>query len=83
MHRRHNDFGSVLKGLGNMISQITDFGLAQPRDGGEPLIHLIQPNEYRAPEVLLGIGWSNSADTWSIGAMIRLTVHSVKSIWLC
>ncbi|KID95498.1 protein kinase domain-containing protein, partial [Metarhizium majus ARSEF 297] len=37
---------------------------------GEPLIRLIQPNECRAPEVLLGIGWSYSADTWSFGAMI-------------
>lgn len=41
MHRCHNDTGPDLKGHGNMISQITDFGLAQPGDGGEPLIHLI------------------------------------------
>ncbi|PNY23331.1 Protein kinase-like domain protein, partial [Tolypocladium capitatum] len=70
VYRCHNDFGPVTHGLGNMIPQITDFGLAQRGDKAEPLIHPIQPNEFRAPEVLLGIGWSYSADMWNFGAMI-------------
>lgn len=66
----HNDFGPVIIGLGNMIPQITDSGLAQRGDVAEPLIHPIQPNEFRAPEVLLGTGWSYSADMWNFGAMV-------------
>ncbi|TQN65561.1 Serine/threonine-protein kinase SRPK, partial [Colletotrichum shisoi] len=69
VYRCHNDFGPVQKGLGKMIPQITDFGLAQRGDRAEPLIHPIQPNEFRAPEVLLGIGWSYSADMWNLGTM--------------
>lgn len=70
VYRCHNDFGPILKGLGKMIPQITDFGLAQPGSRANPLIHPIQPNEFRAPEVLLGIGWSYSADMWNFGAMV-------------
>ncbi|POR32176.1 Protein kinase domain-containing protein [Tolypocladium paradoxum] len=70
VYRCHNDFGPVLKSAGNLIPHITDFGLAQRGDKAEPLIHPIQPDEYRAPEVLLGIGWSYSADVWNFGAMI-------------
>ncbi|KAJ3538815.1 hypothetical protein NM208_g5740 [Fusarium decemcellulare] len=70
LYRCHNDFGPVLAGLGKIIPQITDFGLAQRGDKAGPLIHPIQPNEFRAPEVLLGIGWSYGADMWNFGAMI-------------
>ncbi|POR33931.1 Protein kinase-like domain protein [Tolypocladium paradoxum] len=70
VYRCHNDFGPITHGLGNMIPHITDFGLAQRGDKAEPLIHPIQPNEFRAPEVLFGIGWSYSADIWNFGAMI-------------
>ncbi|KAI1135447.1 kinase-like protein [Hypoxylon sp. FL0543] len=70
VYRCHNDFGPVHKNLGKMIPQITDFGLAQRGDKDEPLIHPIQPDEFRAPEVLLGIGWSYSADMWNFGTMI-------------
>lgn len=66
----HNDFGPVFEGLGKIIPQITDFGLAQRGDEAKVLIHPIQPNEFRAPEVLLGIGWSYSADIWNFGAMV-------------
>ncbi|KAJ0162150.1 Serine/threonine-protein kinase SRPK [Colletotrichum tanaceti] len=70
VYRCHNDFGPIQKGLGKMIPQITDFGLAQRGDRAEPLIHPIQPDEFRAPEVLLGIGWSYSADVWNLGTMV-------------
>ena len=33
-------------------------------------IHPIQPDSYRAPEVLLGVGWSYSADIWNLGVMV-------------
>lgn len=70
VYRSYNDFGPVYKGLGGMIPQITDFGSAQRGDGDKPLIHPIQPDEYRAPEVLLGTGWSYSADMWNFGIMV-------------
>lgn len=44
VYRCHNDFGPVAHGLGNMIPQLTDFGLAQRGDKAEPLMHPIQPN---------------------------------------
>ncbi|EFY91606.1 protein kinase domain-containing protein [Metarhizium acridum CQMa 102] len=70
IYRCHNDFGPVLKAARNLIPHITDFGLSQHGDKTEPLIHPIQPDEYRAPEVLLGVGWSYSADIWNFGVMI-------------
>ncbi|OAA38559.1 protein kinase domain-containing protein [Metarhizium rileyi] len=70
VYRCHNDFGPILKAAGNLIPQITDFGLSQHGNKAEPLIHPIQPDEYRAPEVLFGIGWSYSADMWNFGVMI-------------
>ncbi|OTA65860.1 putative serine/threonine-protein kinase [Hypoxylon sp. EC38] len=70
VYRSYNDFGPVYKGLGGMIPQITDFGSAQHGCGDKPHIHPIQPDEYRAPEVLLGTGWSYSADMWNFGVMI-------------
>ncbi|KAI9748418.1 MAG: hypothetical protein M4579_007232, partial [Chaenotheca gracillima] len=48
--------------------KIADFGTAQPEDRFR--IHPIQPASYRAPEVLLGTGWSYSADIWNLGVMI-------------
>jgi len=70
VYQCQNDFGPVIEGLGKIIPQITDFGLSQRGDKPEPLIHPIQPNELRAPEVLLGTGWTYSADMWNFGAMV-------------
>lgn len=69
VYRCHNDFGPILKGLGKMIPNITDFGLAH-RCEVPVLFHPIQPDGYRAPEVLLGFGWSFSADMWNFGLMV-------------
>ncbi|KAI9708347.1 MAG: hypothetical protein M1820_004051 [Bogoriella megaspora] len=49
--------------------KITDFGLAQ-RHTGQPQIIPIQPRQFCAPEVLLGTGWSYSADIWNFGLMV-------------
>lgn len=76
VYRCHNDFGPVMCGLGNMIPQITDFGLAQRGDTGWPLVHPIQPDEFRVPEVLLGTGWSYGADMWNFGAMVESSPRS-------
>lgn len=45
--------------------KLADFGLATQGD----IVHLhpIQPNVYRAPEVILGAGWTCSAVIWNLG----------------
>lgn len=64
----HNNFGPLYSS--KMLPKIADFGSAQP--GDQLQIHPIQPDYYRAPEVLLGIGWSYSADIWNLGVLVRL-----------
>ncbi|KAJ5799272.1 uncharacterized protein N7518_001340 [Penicillium psychrosexuale] len=39
-------------------------------DFGEQRSHPIQPDEYRAPEVILGAGWTYSADIWNLGLLM-------------
>lgn len=63
-----NDFGFQVHNLGRPV--ITDFGLSvhgnKPRHN-----HTIQPNGFRAPEVIIGAGWDYSADMWNLGALVR------------
>ncbi|KAI1279402.1 putative serine/threonine-protein kinase [Xylaria sp. FL0933] len=72
VYRCHNDFGDIHgeKGLGKMYPKITDLGLAQRGDRSAPLLHPIQPKDCQAPEVLLGVGWSYSADMWNFGIIV-------------
>ncbi|KAG5969433.1 hypothetical protein E4U56_008335 [Claviceps arundinis] len=60
--------------------------LGIPEDFGEPMLcdfgaamrlqdrferpEKIQPNQYRAPEVILDTPWTSSADIWNVGCMI-------------
>lgn len=61
-----------------MVPKIVDFGLAtslksdsQGQGGISELgLHPIQPDQYRAPEVILGCGWSFSADIWNFGVLV-------------
>ncbi|KAE8154409.1 kinase-like domain-containing protein [Aspergillus avenaceus] len=76
VYRCHNDFGPLdPSGLGNMYPQITDFGAAtllgnsKANDTVELGTRPIQPDYYHAPEVVLGCGWSFSADIWNLGVM--------------
>jgi serine/threonine protein kinase len=66
----HNDFGA-LKSYWT-LPKIADFGLAYRGDGGKPFRHPIQPPLYHAPEVLLGIPWSYSADIWNLGVFVSI-----------
>ncbi|GCB23474.1 serine/threonine-protein kinase SRPK [Aspergillus awamori] len=66
-----NHFGVEASGLGRPV--ITDFGLAV--DGSRAHYHPIQPDSSRAPEVILGAGWSYSADIWNLGALLVELVH--------
>ncbi|KAI1154449.1 putative serine/threonine-protein kinase [Nemania diffusa] len=68
----HNDFGDFdgKPALRKMSPKITDFGLAERGDQPGPRINPIQPDHCHAPEVLLGTGWSYSADIWNFGIMV-------------
>jgi serine/threonine-protein kinase SRPK3 len=66
----HYDFGGF-KSFRTLLN-LVDFGLAQRTDGPEPLRHPIQPPLFHAPEVILGTGWSYSADIWNLGVLVSL-----------
>lgn len=81
IYRRHIDFGALDgREIRDMFPKIADFGLAtrldkpSTRNGmvGEQLgIHPIQPDYYRAPEVILGCGWDFKEDIWNFGVLVR------------
>ncbi|KAH8424327.1 uncharacterized protein LDX57_002078 [Aspergillus melleus] len=48
---------------------LCDFGSAV--HGNEHHSVFIQPKIYRAPEVILGVPWTYSADIWNVGCMVR------------
>ncbi|KAK9581680.1 hypothetical protein V6Z96_004914 [Aspergillus fumigatus] len=80
IYRCHNDFGALDgRDIKNLIPKIADFGLAtrldklDSQDGvvGKQLgIYPIQPDFYRAPEVILGCGWDFKADIWNFGVLL-------------
>ncbi|KAL4782801.1 kinase-like domain-containing protein [Aspergillus varians] len=80
IYRCHNDFGALdAREIKNMFPKIADFGLAtrldkpSARNGmvGQQLgIYPIQPDYYRAPEVILGCGWDCKADIWNFGVLL-------------
>ncbi|KAL4940228.1 hypothetical protein BDV06DRAFT_197124 [Aspergillus oleicola] len=78
--RCHNDFGPIKANeVKNFVPKISDFGLAtllddpSPHDGvttKQMGIYPIQPDHYRAPEVVLGCGWDFKADIWNFGVLL-------------
>ncbi|RJE21391.1 Protein kinase domain protein [Aspergillus sclerotialis] len=65
----HNHFGDLKSYY--ILPKITDFGLSHHQDASPVLNrHPIQPDEYRAPEVILSAGWSYSADIWNLGLLM-------------
>lgn len=46
---------------------LSDFGEARLGD-----VHngLIQPDIYRAPEVILGMSWTSKVDIWNVGVLV-------------
>ena len=70
IYRSHNDFGPLRAKY--VLPKIADFGLAQYDTEGLQR-HPIQPDHYRAPEVILGACWTYSADIWNLGVLVRFT----------
>ena len=66
------DFGGF-KSFGTLLN-LVDFGLAQRTDGPEPLRRPIQPPLFHAPEVILGTGWSYSANIWNLDVLVSLSL---------
>lgn len=81
IYRCHNDFGALDgRDIKNLIPKIADFGLATRLDKLDSQdgvvekqlgIYPIQPDFYRAPEVILGCGWDFKADIWNFGVLVR------------
>lgn len=60
------DFGP-LRGAPK-FTQITDLGSAVV--GDETHSHAIQPQQFRAPEIIMRSEWSYSADIWNFGMVV-------------
>ncbi|KAG6285525.1 hypothetical protein E4U09_007256 [Claviceps aff. purpurea] len=50
---------------------LCDFGAAMRLQDGLERLEKIQPHQYRAPEVILDVPWTSSADIWNVGCMSR------------
>lgn len=65
-----------------MLPNLGDFGLAELGNGPEALRHPIQPPLFQAPEVILGVGWSYSADIWNLGVLVSIRTFCI-GLWSC
>lgn len=57
--RRPKAYGAVVLG---------DFGSSARGDGAQS--YMIQPNQYRCPEVLFNRPWAYAADIWNVGVLV-------------
>lgn len=74
---RSANFGTLTK-FGRPI--LCDFSLA--RNGQVEHCHDIQPDPYRAPEVILEMSWGYAVDIWNVGVMVRYLLYVVNSATL-
>ena len=71
VYQSRADFGCLRKGV--RLLKISDFGAAVFGNRSTPYFNDIQPDQFKAPEVLLRAGWTYSADIWNLGMMVRIT----------
>ena len=50
--------------------QILDFGLARTAGAAFMMTPYVVTRYYRAPEVILGMGYSENVDVWSVGCIL-------------
>ena len=73
VYQSRNNFGP-LKSL-RSIPQLVDLGLATRLEEDDDWgVWPIQPDHYRAPEVILGNGWQMPVDIWNFGVLVRPVV---------
>lgn len=77
IYQSHNQFGPARLQLGPIVPVIADFGHAQWINDSLPQIHPIQTDYYRAPEVILGVGWGSSADIWNLGVLVCTNCYTL------
>lgn len=70
------NYGPPKKIIG--MIEITDFDLAV--QGDSPQDGCIQAEVYREPEVILDKGYTYSADIWSLGVMVHISIPSPTSM---
>ena len=58
--------------------KVIDFGSATFSDQYHSTV--VSTRHYRAPEVILGLGWSFEADIWSIGCILVELVTGIANI---
>lgn len=66
--RRPEKVPKFLKILNNPLIQIIDFGSSIFDD--EYHSSIVSTRHYRAPEIVLGVGWSFPCDMWSVGCIL-------------
>ncbi|KAL1963323.1 hypothetical protein VTN77DRAFT_8444 [Rasamsonia byssochlamydoides] len=77
----HNNFGPLNSYY--ILPKITDFGLAQMQEHpGQLNRHPIQPDHYRAPEVILGAGWDYGVDIWNLGVLMWNLLERIETSFL-
>lgn len=57
-HQGRNGYGAPI------LSKFGDARIGDVHEG------LIQPDIYRAPEVILGKQWTSKVDTWNVGTLV-------------
>ena len=69
IYRSHTDFGDFKSS--DRVLKLVDFGLAlHQEDDSELQIYPAQSHYYRAPEVILGAGWTYSMEIWNLGIYV-------------
>jgi serine/threonine-protein kinase SRPK3 len=59
---------------------LCDFGSAVPLDDDREHREDIQPNAYRAPEVIIEAPWTYSVDIWNVGCMVCTCLYEVATL---
>ena len=69
VYQSRHDFGPLKSQ--RSIPQLVDFGVATRLEENDDWgVWPIQPDHYRAPEVILGIGWQMHTDIWNLGVLV-------------
>ena len=79
IYRAHTRFFAPIESSFT-LPKIADFGSARRGDTGEHLTVPCQPHAYRAPEVLVGMGWTYSADIFNLGTLVCLYFYFLYDV---